>query len=132
MGTNLHRQNVAFFSERMDEHTAVSGWDRVEPYSDYVFIINRRRYRGIKILLTDAYRFSEAEALLMPDGIDYVLMGAPHASYDDELRRMLAERKIGLGHIGKFMGAINKAKFWEHRTPAEIEMDDEDGVVWPP
>ena len=119
VGTQLHRLNLAFFSSRMDEHTEVSNWRRIAPYNDYMFLIERCDHKDLAVLLTDAYYFSEAEALLMPDRVDYVVMGAPHASYDDEIRRIFAAKKIGLGHIGKFMGALTRPGLGAPHTRGE-------------
>ena len=116
MGKQVHHQNLGFFCARMDEHTAVSNYRIVYSDEHYIFSLDLIKGESINVLLTDAYHFSVADILSMPQDVDYVVV-VPNASYSREAEQVLKAKRIGIGHIREFMGAINTPKLWEHRTP---------------
>lgn len=122
MGKNLHRTNLGFFCARMDEHTAVSNYRIIYSDEHYLFNLDLIKGESITVLLTDAYHFSKADILSMPQDVDYVVV-VPHADYSRDAEQVLKDKHIGIGHIGKFMGAINTPKPWEYRTPEERKAD---------
>lgn len=126
MGKELRRQHLGYFSARMKEHTAVSDCKAIYSKDHYLFKIELLKGGSINVLLTDAYQFSLADTLLMPENIDYVVMGMPHAGYSEDAARVLKANHIGIGKIGKFMGAINTPKPWEYRTPEERKEDQKE------
>ena len=130
MGKQVHRLNITYFHERMNDHTKVSSHTVIPSDEYYLFRISRRKYGILTVLYTDAYEFSDADILLMPPGTDYIVI-VPHASYDTEIRRHLASKRVGIGDIRKFMGAINYRRPWEYLTPEERKLDEEDGWLRP-
>ena len=126
MGKELHRSHLAFFRARMTDHTAVSKYHVIHSGDHYLFNVDLVKGSSIIVLLTDAYQFGLADTLLMPKNIDYVVMGMPHAGYSEDAARVLKAKHIGIGHIGKFMGAINTPKPWEYRTPEERKADQKE------
>ncbi len=130
MGKQVHQLNLTFFHERMKEHTAVSRHFVMPSDEHYLFRVSRKKYGPLTVLYTDAYEFSEADALLMPPETDYIVI-VPHASYDTEIRRHLSREQVGIGDIRKFMGAINYSHAWEYRTQEERKQDEEDGWFCP-
>ena len=126
MGKDLHIQNLTFFYDRMADHTGVSSYEVIPEDEHYLFRVLRKKYGSVLVLLTDAYEFSEADAFLMPPETDYIVV-VPHASYDTAIRRHLAREQVGIGYIGKFMGAINYSRPWEYLTQEERKQDEEDG-----
>jgi hypothetical protein len=93
----------------------------------YVFEVNRKDGRPkAKILYSDAYHFGEADQLVLPDGIDFVLV-MPNSDYDTDIRRALAEDGIGIGRYGKLLPALNFHQMWKFRFKEEIKIDHDDG-----
>jgi hypothetical protein len=43
----------------------------------------------------------------------------PHADFDTDVVEVAKKARIGIGHIGKFMGALNYTNIWEYMTPDE-------------
>ena len=79
--------------------------------------------------LTDAYKYSIAEFYVRPSQIrsdSYVVIGMPHASADSEVIEKAKEHRIGVGHIGKFMGALNYPNFWDYMTSEERRQKEEE------
>ena len=125
MGKELRKVHIAFFTERMDEHSRVSNWMPISNQHEYLFSITRTRSgceSDVIVHLTDAYRYGLAEFFARPRQLrsgSYVVIGMPHASADSEVIERAKEDRIGIGHIGKFMGALNSKNVWEYLTPDE-------------
>ena len=92
---------------------------------EYLFRI-RRTLSGsesdVIVHLTDAYRYGLAEFFARPKQLragSYVVIGMPHADADSEVIEKAKKHRIGIGHIGKFMGALNSTKIWEYMTTDE-------------
>lgn len=126
MGKNLHPLNLGFFCDKMENHTAVSNYKVIYSDEHHLFDVELTTGRSIHVLLTDAYHFSNADVLSMPQDVDYVVV-VPHANYSGDAERILNAKRIGIGHIGKFMGAINYSKPWEYRTREERGMERRKG-----
>ena len=83
--------------------------------------------------LTDAYRYGLAEFFARPVQVrpgSYVVIGLPHGDAALEVIEKAKEHRIGVGHIGKFMGALNFENTWEYMTPEErrrIEREQRSG-----
>ena len=132
MGKILRPEHIRFFTVRMSEHDRVSNWLPIENQHEYLFRV-RRKLRGsesdVIVHLTDAYRYGLAEFFARPKQLrpgSYVVIGMPHAGADPEVVEKAKEHRIGIGHIGKFMGALNYKKIWEYMTPEERRRKEED------
>jgi len=127
MGKTLNTGTLSFFMQKMNVHTMV---ERVRPIPDvahHVFELARKEGRPItKILYSDAYEFGDADMLFMPSGIDFVLI-TPHSGYDDNIRRKLSQRRIGIGDMTKLMAALNVHEMWTFRLKSEKKKDEEEG-----
>ena len=119
-------QALSFFHARMKEHTAVTSCVTIPSDDHYLFRVSRLEHGSLTVLYTDAYAFSEADALVMPNGVDYVIV-VPHASYDTAIRRKLEQQQVGIGDVRKFMGALNRRRPWEYLTQEERKLDEEHG-----
>ena len=126
MGKEVDMLALSFFHARMRDHTAVSSCVTIPSDDHYLFRVSRNRHGSLAVLYTDAYEFSEADTLLMPNDVDYVII-VPHASYDTAIRRLLEQQQVGIGDIRKFMGALNYRRHWEYLTQEERKLDEEDG-----
>ena len=127
MGKTLRPEHIAFFTARMNEHNLVSSWVVIDNPHEYLFRIRRILHGSesdVIVHLTDAYRYGSAEFIARPEQLkagSYVVIGMPHADADPELIEKAKEHRIGIGDIGKFMGALNYEKIWEYMTPDERE-----------
>ena len=125
MGKVLRPEHISFFTARMDDHDRVINWEPIENQDEYLFRIRRtlnRSENDITVHLTDAYRYGLAEFYARPGELgvgSYVVVGMPHADADSEVIEIAKGKSIGIGSIGKFMGALNHKNIWEYMTPDE-------------
>lgn len=124
MGKDLHPSIRTFFLGRMDEHDAVSAVDLLPDDDDILYELRRARFGDtITVWLSDAYLFTDADFHNRPGNIgagDYIIVGKPEGgiSVDYDLIR---QYNIGVGKIGKFMGALNFPETWRFLTAEERE-----------
>ena len=125
MGKVLLQQHLNFFTSRMNEHNLVVRWQPVIDEHEYIFKI-RRTLSGTEsdlfVHLTDAYSYGLADFLTRPSQLrkgSFVIIGMPHASVAFEVIEQAREHRIGVGYIGKFMGALNFRSIWEYTTAEE-------------
>ena len=125
MGKALHWQHINFFTTRMDEHNLVKNWHPIEHQDEYLFNVTRTLNRvqsDVLVHLSDAYRYGMAEFFARPKQLkpgSFVVIAMPHASVDDAVIEKAKGYGIGIGFIGKFMGALNYQNIWEYMTPDE-------------
>ncbi len=104
-----------YLREQICTHSAV---DCVTPADvrDWTVIRVKRegKLRDITVVIMDGYEFSEAQADSLPHGVDFVLLSNPAGpGCDEEIRKYLAERSIGIGKIGVLKKALNKERVYE-------------------
>ena len=125
MGRVLRPEHISYFTDRMDDHDKVDNWEIIDDQDDYLFRIKRTvssSKSDVVVHLTDAYRYGLAEFFARPDQLlagSFVVLGLPHGDFDDAVVEEAKKKRIGIGHIGKFMGAINYRNIWEYMTPEE-------------
>ncbi len=130
MGRALRQEHIDFFTARMNEHDQVSNWEPIVSQDEYLFKVTRtllRSQSGVIVHLTDAYRYGLAEFYARPDQLragSYVVIGKPHADAAAEVIDPAKLAHIGIGHIGKFMGALNYEKIWEYISPDERRQEE--------
>lgn len=124
MGKDLHPSIRTFFLDRMHEHDAVSAVDLLPDEDNFLYELRRPRFQDtITVWLSDAYLFTDAEFHNRPANIgagDYIIVGKPEGGiavdYD-----LIRQYNIGVGKIGKFMGALNIREAWRFLTTEEKE-----------
>jgi hypothetical protein len=125
MGKALRQEHLSFFTTRMHEHDRVRTWIPIPNQDEYLFKITRTLKGSdshVIVHLTDAYRYSLAELYARPRQLrvgSFVVIGMPHANTNPEVIEKAKEYRIGIGHIGKFMGALNVQNLWEYMSPEE-------------
>lgn len=130
MGRSLRPEHLEFFRNRMNEHDKVVSWSVVPSEEEYLFRISRQtRYSKSDVIvhLTDVYRYSLAEFYARPPEVragSFVVIGMPHADAYEDVIEEAREMKIGIGHIGKFMGALNYRNMWEYLSPEERQRQE--------
>ena len=132
MGKALRPEHIGFFTARMDEHNRVSLWEPITNQHEYLFRIRRTlpgSQSDVIVHLTDTYRYGLAEFYARPNQLksgSFVVIGMPHADADSEVIEIARVHHIGIGHIGKFMGALNSMNIWEYMTREERERKEEE------
>ena len=125
MGKVLRQEHISFFTNRMDEHDRVINWEPITNQHEFLFKIRRTlngRQNDVVVHLTDAYRYGLAEWFARPTQLrasSFVVLGMPHADFDLDVVEEAKKDHIGIGHIGKLMGALNHKNIWEYMTPEE-------------
>lgn len=124
MSKELHPSILEFFRDRMSSHSNVT--DLVDESDDdhYLFRISRARQRdSILVWLSDAYLFTETDFYSRPTDLnpgDFIVVAKPEGGV--HLDRAEVEReRIGVGQIGKFMGALNSRQMWTYLSADERE-----------
>jgi hypothetical protein len=111
MGTNLKPSVLGFFNARMAEHSRVSLHTRTPRADEYVFEIQRKDgLPTINVHVSDAYDYGLVDYLARPKQIgrgDFILIVRPEARFDRSLIERARKDGIGIGMIGKLMGALN-------------------------
>jgi hypothetical protein len=123
MGTDLRYRDIEFFKERMRDHSCVESFSQVEEVGEIVFRINRKRgLPPVNVHLSDTYRYGLGEYLARPRSIgrgDFILIAAYAGEFDEGLVTRAWKEGIGIGRIGKLMGALNKESVWDYRVPRD-------------
>ena len=125
MGKALRQEHIDFFTARMNDHDQVVDWEPIMSEEEYLFKVTRMisGYKSEVIVhLTDAYRYGLAEFYARPAQLgsgSFVVVGMPHADAATEAIETAKMAQIGIGHIGKLMGALNYERVWEYMTPDE-------------
>ncbi len=125
MGKALRQEHIEFFTARMNHYDRVINWEPIASQDEYLFKVTRTlsgSKSDVVVHLTDAYRYGRAEFYARPGQLragSYVVIGMPHADAATEVIETAKLAHIGIGHIGKFMGALNHKNIWEYISPDE-------------
>ena len=124
MGKDLYHTIPTFFVATMIKHDKVQRLTDIS--DDYAFlfeIVRQGAPTPVRVWLNDAYVFTEFDFHNRPDVItrgDFILVARPEAMHNWQDLEMAAENGIGLGKIGKLMGALNRKDVWKYRTKEEL------------
>ena len=124
MASAIHYSSIQFFEWKMTQHSKVARFTRNNG-EDIVYIIDRNDgLMPVTVFLSDAYWFGRADLLGRPSEIkrgSFILITRPEASFDQTLIDKARAKGIGIGKIGKLMGALNRANVYEYKSPEERE-----------
>jgi hypothetical protein len=107
----------------MNEHNRVDTWEPLDNDEVYLYLVRRTMgLPDVRVHLSDAYEYTRAEYLARPAEMtkrnSFVVLGLPHATTPrGTLVAEAGEDGVGIGDIGKFMGALNSRRVWEYQTP---------------
>jgi hypothetical protein len=120
MTTTLHYSIVNFFETRMANHNRVQQCTRISVADEYIYKIDRSAgLKSVNIFLSDAYRYGYADYLARPKHIDFILIVRPEAEFDEAIPERALKDGIGIGKMGKFMGALNAPAMYNYISPEE-------------
>ena len=120
MGTDLRQEIIVFFKERMDRHRRVASLVDISDEDNFIVRVDRQGLPSLNVHLSDAYCYTEAEFLSRPASIqqgDFILVAKPEGSVTDEALQHAKAERIGIGQIGKLMGALNYPEVWNYEPP---------------
>lgn len=124
MSKDLHPSILTFFQKRMASHNNVASVTDVSTDEHFLFNIERTKHRDkMAVWLCDAYHFTDADLYTKPDTItagDFIVVAKPEGGIFID-QSVIEQHRIGIGMIGKFMGALNKTQMWTYLTPEERE-----------
>jgi hypothetical protein len=111
MGTDLKSSVLAFFTSRMAEHSKVESYNRLPIEEEYIFeLVRRDGLPTMRVHVSDAYDYGSVDYLSRPRQLwrgDFILIARPEARFDHALIEEARNDGIGIGMIGKLMGALN-------------------------
>jgi len=118
MGKNIHYSIRPFIENALNNHFAVEKIEKIVLDDFYAYKITRRReMSSLIVVLSDDYDFNDESIQKKPsilkDG-GFFLKAKPEGY---GISRSLPEEKLGLGGIGKLLGAINKKDYWNYEPP---------------
>lgn len=121
MGKDLHYLVLRFFHERMNGHAKVGCHTDLQDERDILFMIERREsLPNLIVHLSDAYLYTLHDYYSKPPRLksgDFILVARPEAKFDESLVAVAYQDKIGIGKIGKFLGALNRRNIWTYKEP---------------
>jgi hypothetical protein len=120
MGKDLHPSIIPFIERGLSFHSRVKSFELVNDPEFYIYHIRRNSgLRDLHVVLSDDYYFGDYAKITMhpilKDG-GFILIARPEAT---DFTDNDSELKLGIGKIGKLLGALNKDKYWEYEPPMQ-------------
>jgi len=116
MGKDLHYLVIKFFEERMSQHSKVRSFTEIQDDNDILYRIERAGdLPDLTVHLSDAYRYTMHDYYCKPAVLgagDFILIARPEADFSEDIVVVAVRDKIGIGQIGKFMGALHHRDVW--------------------
>lgn len=122
MGKDLHYSIRPFIEQALNNHCAVESIEPIVLDDFYAYMVNRRRgMASMVVVLSDDYYFGAAslqsKPAILKDG-GFFLIAKPEATGFGGNK---PNEKLGIGKIGKLIGALNREDFWNYEPPKKEE-----------
>ena len=122
MGKDLHYSIRPFIERALNSHFAVERFELIDNDEYFIYKVYRRNEMSeIIVVLSDDYYFGSAslqnKPAILKDG-GFFLIARPEASGFEGNEPL---EKLGIGKIGKLLGALNKEDFWNYEPPKKDE-----------
>lgn len=118
MGKDLHYSIRPFIERALTNHNAVKEIEDITTDDYFAYKIKRNfGLSDVLVVLSDAYYFGES---VVEDRIDIFKNGGFYLIARPEARGFesnIPEERIGIGQIGKLLGALNRNEFWTYERP---------------
>ena len=130
MGRDLYHTIITFFENRLNEHSKVDSWQRIDdPKEDDDYIYRVKRIGGLSdviIHVSDEYIYTlnhyyQKPAQIIAGGFIYI--PSPQASYNHDIGDIAQQDCISIGKIKALLGALNHEEHWNY-IPKERQEDD--------
>jgi hypothetical protein len=122
MGKNLHYSIQPYIEQALNNHFVVDKLEKIEIDDFFAYKITRKKgMSSLIVVLSDDYAFNSEsihkKPAILKDG-GFFLKARPEGSGID---KSIPEEKLGLGKIGKLLGAINKEEYWNYEPPIRVK-----------
>jgi hypothetical protein len=122
MGKNLHYSIIPFIERALMNHFAVGWFELIDNEEYYIYKVYRKRGMSeVIVVLSDDYYFASAslqnKPAILKDG-GFFLIARPEASGFEGNEPL---EKLGIGKLGKLLGALNREDFWNYEPPKKDE-----------
>jgi hypothetical protein len=118
MGKDLHYTIRPFIEKVLNNHFSVERIEEIELDEFYAYKVYRRRGMSeVIVVLSDDYYFGAASLQNKPNILKdggFFLIARPEAN-DFEVN--IPSEKLGVGKIGKLLGALNQEDFYNYEPP---------------
>jgi hypothetical protein len=120
MGKNLHYSILPFLEKSLNSHSLVQSIQRVDDDDFYIYFIQRNGgLRSLYVVLSDDYSFNDYSLItrhrILNNG-GFILVARPEAYCRS---RSEPEFQLGIGKIGKLLGALNRDDYWNYEPPTK-------------
>lgn len=123
MGQELHYQIIQFFEKVIKQHRNVYHFERIIDEDDIIYRVERMRpLSDVIVHLSDAYSYTFNDFYSKPPLLNnggFILVARPEAGFDERIVEIARDENIGIGKIGKLLGALNYPKYWLYEQPKE-------------
>lgn len=119
MGKNLHYSIRPFIENALISHNAVESIEFIELEDFYAYEVYRKAMSSLIVVLSDDYYFGSSSLYNKPNILNnggFFLIARPEAS---GIEKNLPEEKLGVGRLGKLLGALNREDFWNYYPPSK-------------
>lgn len=121
MGKNLHYLITDFFHDRMKNHSKVKTYKIISDDSEIIYQVERAPgLPSLLVHLSDEYFYSIYNYYARPSQLSkggFILIARPEANFDSDIIALAENECIGIGKIGKLLGALNFERYWHYQEP---------------
>jgi hypothetical protein len=118
MGKDLHYSIRPFIENALNSHSAVRTLSPINLDDFYAYRIERTLGRSdVILILSDDYYFGNTSLENMPAILKnggFILLAKPES---DGIKTSIPQAKLGIGKLGKLLGALNLEEFWKYEIP---------------
>ncbi len=121
MGKDLSYSVKKFVTNALTSHKKVTRVYQFPHEEEIIIGVDRTEgLSSVIIHMSDAYRYSLHNYDMRPEELkenSFILIARPEAGFDDEVISVAREDSIGVGQIGKLLGALNREYVWTYELP---------------
>lgn len=117
MGKDLHYSIRPFIENALKNHPIVIAVKPIQIDNYYAYEIERKNMDSVILVLSDDYFLGENSIHNKPEILKnggFFLKARPEGGGIEE---SIPEEKLGIGRIGKLLGALNREDFWNYEPP---------------
>lgn len=120
MGKDLHPSIIPFIERALTFHNKVKSFELIKDPEFYIYHISRNNgLRDFYVVLSDDYYFGDYGMISMHPILSnggFILIARPEATNFNENNE---EMRLGVGKIGKLLGALNRDEYWTYEPPIQ-------------